>query len=412
MQKDDHLSPDYCIRFAKGGFSDRIAGLIFGHAIGDAVGLCTEYKEKKNICGVEFPYITSIRGVPVNDWTDDTDLMIITMISLIEQNMSFEPSDIAGRFNYWIKHGLTFCNDTTPTTPNGVFKHIVNKPEYIEDPFGVATAAFNAAKGSLSCNTPLSRISILGTLSNSPDFAENFCRITHVDSRCVASCVFTTCLINQLIYNWLLTASRIDEYVANAAETARKYIDSTHLQEFNDVITHGYSDCISSFHLDELSKMGRVFKCLSCVVYAAHIVKVALEHKKMPDYKKVILKISSEGGDADANAAVVGAIIGAFVGYKNLPQDWVEAMPHSRQLNRFSAYFISRLLMPTSIDENKSANDAAMASENDDNVVGGISEGSDTVTTNAVNTDVVNTDVVNTDTVTIADAFDEVASDL
>jgi ADP-ribosylglycohydrolase len=31
-----------------------------------------------------------------------------------------------------------------------------------------------------------------------------------------------------------------------------------------------------------------------------------------------------EGGDTDTNAAIVGGLFGALVGYKGLPQEWKE----------------------------------------------------------------------------------------
>lgn len=36
-------------------------------------------------------------------------------------------------------------------------------------------------------------------------------------------------------------------------------------------------------------------------------------------YKTIIKNVLSKGGDTDTNAAIVGGLIGAIIGFKNLP---------------------------------------------------------------------------------------------
>lgn len=40
----------------------------------------------------------------------------------------------------------------------------------------------------------------------------------------------------------------------------------------------------------------------------------------------IIKSIISEEGDTDTNAAIVGSMIGALVGFKNLPKQYLEKM--------------------------------------------------------------------------------------
>ena len=39
-----------------------------------------------------------------------------------------------------------------------------------------------------------------------------------------------------------------------------------------------------------------------------------------------------EGGDADTNAAVAGALLGEKFGYSNIPQRWVEGLVYRQEL--------------------------------------------------------------------------------
>ena len=43
-------------------------------------------------------------------------------------------------------------------------------------------------------------------------------------------------------------------------------------------------------------------------------------------YKTHIRKVIQKGGDTDTNAAIVGGMIGAVIGFKALPQDYLQKM--------------------------------------------------------------------------------------
>ena len=208
---------DYCAGYSKLGAYDRIAGMIFGHALGDAVGLITEFQEQYSAEDVKYPYEKSIRNVKPCDWTDDTDLLLLTMGSLMENNMKFIRSDIAQRFVYWCHKGLSYAGDTVPKTPNNTFKYIVTQKDYLTNVQGVAKRVAEQSKGSMVSNSPITRIAIAGTLPNPPEITEELCKMTHVDQRCVAACVFYTCVLNALIYS---TTIDVDTIIATAKSIA------------------------------------------------------------------------------------------------------------------------------------------------------------------------------------------------
>jgi ADP-ribosylglycohydrolase len=354
---------DYCGNFHPGGTADKIAGLVFGHALGDALGLVTEFQEKIPL-DIIFPYTESIRGTPPCDWTDDTDLMIVSMISLMENNMVFSPNDLAARFKHWAENGLTIVGDKAPSTPNNMFKLIVSQQGYVKDPLGVAATVTKSASGNFCGNSPISRIAIAATIGLL-DPAVGLCSMTHPDSRCVASCVFFTVVLNRFLYSSVRTTEELDAAVAVAEETSIGVLDASHHAEFKALLVQ--KNTLKSLRLGEISKSSHIYKCLSCIVYCINVIRVALAHKKRPSWKLVVTKIVLEGGDADANAAVAGALLGAFLGKSHLPSDWVFSMPYSWQFSQFIASYISKLMRPTTIEENAEA-----AGESIDSVVAAI----------------------------------------
>src|SRR5207237_1108787 len=62
--------------------------------------------------------------------------------------------------------------------------------------------------------------------------------------------------------------------------------------------------------------------------YTYHTVPVALHawFCKPQDYRAAVLDVVRCGGDTDTTAAILGAIIGAGVGKRGIPNDWLDAI--------------------------------------------------------------------------------------
>jgi ADP-ribosylglycohydrolase len=49
-------------------------------------------------------------------------------------------------------------------------------------------------------------------------------------------------------------------------------------------------------------------------------------------FEELIVNFIMEGGDADTNAAVAGAVLGTYIGYANLPSHWTLGLEHKEWL--------------------------------------------------------------------------------
>ena len=66
------------------------------------------------------------------------------------------------------------------------------------------------------------------------------------------------------------------------------------------------------------------FKCLSAAIYC--LTREIPPQCETEYFKKILTDIVLQGGDADINATVVGAMMGARLGYSQLPTEWVVGM--------------------------------------------------------------------------------------
>lgn len=143
--------------------------------------------------------------------------------------------------------------------------------------------------------------------------AENICKLTHFDPRCVGSCVIVSSIIHALVFE-----DRILDY-ENVIGIAKQYDER--IVPFVDL---AYHEGLDSLCLDDEKSMGYTLRTLGAALWA---------YWHATSYKKGILKIVLSGGDADTNAAVAGAILGAKFGICHIPDEWRNGLLHASMLH-------------------------------------------------------------------------------
>jgi len=289
---------------------DRIKGVFFGHAIGDAFGLGTEFLTKDQI-KKKYPrgyhnYQHMIqdkhrkRWNP-GDWTDDTDQMLAILDSILETGEVNELG-VASKIHNWAYNGGKGIGNTVYST--------LTSSDYLIQPHEVAKRIWIQSNKNGAANGGVMRTSVLGVwdyldeakvISN----AELACKVTHYDPRCVGSCV----IISMLISRMLKGETSNTTLIALSRGLADKY--DKRIFEYIDL-----SKSLESLKLDEMPFIGYTLKALGCGLWCL----------SQSNFKIAIRKVVLEGGDADTNASVAGAILGAKLGYSNLPQDWLNGL--------------------------------------------------------------------------------------
>lgn len=305
---------------------DKIRGIIFGQAIGDALGFGTEWIPKSQV-RKEYPdglrsYSQIVRyrnvsGWTPGDWTDDTDQMLCILDSLLEKQQ-VDILDIAARFHHWAVTDGMGMGQTVYS--------VVYSPDFLQNPLATAKQVWEASGQKAAANGGVMRTSVLGIWEYSfPEKvkrnAEEVCKITHHDPRCVGSCVAVSLAISAL----LRQESDINSLMQSIAIAVQEYHPS--IQEYFEksaTLSLEALDLDEGLNPGEEGGTGYTLKTMGAGFWA-------LQHAQ--SYEDGILAIIHEGGDADTNAAVAGALLGARFGYKNIPQQWVEELVYKQQLD-------------------------------------------------------------------------------
>ena len=282
---------------------ERIKGALYGFALGDALGLGTEFMTREEI---EAYYPDKCRDFDcfVNDahrsqcqrghWTNDTGLLIALIEQILETG-HFDACEAAKAIKTTIRQN---ADDTS-----ALFRTIISTPGWEENPILISRETRNRLGVSEASNEAIHRGIVSGLLSKRNDLDRNTRRmvlLTNDDSRCISS----TMVIAYMTYCLLHTGepASFDELTAICYAVDARTISFLEATRDKD---------ISSIDLDDADTMQYTRKTMAAGLWPVW-------HCDNPhDY---IYKIVDEGGDSDTNAALAGAFAGLRFGYDALPE--------------------------------------------------------------------------------------------
>lgn len=322
---------------------NKILGLIYGQALVDAYGLSTEFKTRKWVDKtygndpVPFPnFVLNSHNVRwrQGDWTDDTDALIMIMQTLVKYEGTIDQKDLATRFVEWKEYGFPECDDRAGMGIGSTIFKVLSHPNYLEHPSKIAKE-ISIETGSQS-NGALMRNAILACHPNYEQAIKNTilaCQTTHHSEAVIACCVFMTSTLHDILFS-----KEADEN--KAYNEACKYITNKQIYDtFTDIIK-SKPKLFTDIPFDG-PNIGWVFICFQAFLIG---LRIKLDETNLTEeFKKYSNILIRQGGDADTNGAVFGAVVGARIGFKNCPQDWIDCFPYKKwfdnQVNQFITSF-------------------------------------------------------------------------
>lgn len=302
---------------------NRIRGCLYGQAIGDALGLGTEFMSKSQVRQTYPDALTRFDQI-IRDrhrsrwtqgaWTDDTEMMLCILNGF---DGRFHPEQIARNFKEWFNGN-----------PLGIGRYTYNVlllPDYTEDPFCAAKIVWELGGAKNAANGALMRTSVVGLQKEvTADEISAICRLTHPDPRCIGSCVIASRIINHLVWNDRETT--YDEILQMASDYDAR------IPEWIELAWHGN---LEDLHLDHPQEMGYTLRTLAAALWS---------YWHCTSWEEGLLAIVNEGGDADTNAAVACAILGAKYGYDSIPAYYIEHLHNESTYRAQVDKFISTAL--------------------------------------------------------------------
>ncbi|ESO91419.1 hypothetical protein LOTGIDRAFT_228841 [Lottia gigantea] len=356
--------------------ADKITGLLYGAAIGDALGIATRWMTEDE-CSFYYPdrYI-SYKDIIVDenrvwwrqgDWTANMDHMIIVLDSIISWAGVVDELDFAKRLYHWYRYGFSELGDVEgivlsptllqlfkikeyTTNPHHSAEQIVKDPPMTHNSLNgdndsydsMSDSGIDSPKKKMfgqphqyaanaitpgACdefgvdNAAVFRSCILG-IPSFHDITEvknnsvRICLASHNKPICIASCVTVSTLIALLLQR---KEDDIDEIITEALKHGVQYLKNE--EDKKEFLALRNVKDISDLKAREDGKGSHIYKPIIASI-------IALKSKL--SYKETILDIIKECGDSNSNACLAGAVLGCKLGFTHLPSTYITELRYKQ----------------------------------------------------------------------------------
>ncbi|KAJ0114874.1 hypothetical protein J7T55_004616 [Diaporthe amygdali] len=359
---------------------NRIMGMMVGSAVADAAGIYTTnltkdqavqaYPERRILASVNADEVTHHLPDPHRakyedgNWSEATEMALCT---LLYHTHGVARENLARRLRQLSFDGNR-AYDMAPLDLGQPIKGIVESPYYLNDPEVAAKNAWvNANKGANDTNgsnAPLLRIHPFAAIATRRNLYQSLkganvnCRDTHVDSKCNVSVMMATALLRGLLRREVQTEQQINPLL----QRCKDHIDLMAFQKYPSLYTDNTkptpipflrmnygvgsrselsrllsAETLEELQLDDKRQSGEVWRCLAAGIFSLRTAMVRLEGSSGQNceelrktlFEELITDLIFQGGDAQANATFAGALLGAYLGYDAIPEQWREGLSDS-----------------------------------------------------------------------------------
>ena len=301
-------------------------GLLFGIAIGDALGVPVEFMSRKHL------QVNPVIGMreygthhqPAGTWSDDSSMSFLLVEQLIE---GYDIEELGKKFcqwyqyNYWTPHGEIF--DMGVSTRNAMDK--IAK--------GVSALESGECDDYSNGNGSLMRILPLAIYLQDKSIDERFCitkevsGVTHSHIRSVIGCFFAVEFVIQL----LKEKDKCDAYY-ETQNIVRDYlhlidVKSSEIELYNRILF----DDISRIPVQDIYASGYVLHTLEASLWA---------FLTTDNFKDAVLKAVNLGDDADTIGAITGGMAGLFYGFEQIPEEWINQLARRSDIEELSCRWL------------------------------------------------------------------------
>lgn len=259
---------------------DKLKGAIYGLAIGDALGLPYEFKERGTFVCDKMTGFGTWNQLP-GTFSDDTSLTLATLKS-IKDNNKIDLDDIMNNFKKW------YFNNSF-TSRNKMFD--VGYTTSISIITGIPRDDFES-----NGNGSLMRILPLAFTNATDEQIFDVSGLTHNHYIAKKACLIYINIARKLINNEKL------EDILFSLEYEKPFNRLNILNKLNE---------------QQIKSSGYVVDSLEASLW------VLLKSKS---YKECVLKAINLGGDTDSIAAISGGLAGIIYGYNSIPDEWINKL--------------------------------------------------------------------------------------
>ena len=352
--------------------ADRIRGLVFGNALGDAVGLSTEFMNRQEIVrhypsdhvfrpsATLYPDMHRLNFCQ-GDWTDDTDQLVLILQTLLEHQGQYNGPAFAAKLLDWKNGGFGALGDESGAGCGRTTLAVLHHPAFLDNPQHAAAQVWQGSGRVVAPNGAVMRTAITAV----PYFwnakavettTTAYCRATHADPRCRVSCLVIAETIRLMLVHVATTGAavppaQVPELMQQAMTYSLGVVGSDlNAQAVQELETYCRVTELNDLELDSVRTIGYTYKCMGSGMWALRtaVMRQQQSSNHAADATEIIRSVLQDlvraGGDADTNGAVAGAMLGAYFGFAALP--WTNELPYGFWLEAWVQKLLFMLRLP------------------------------------------------------------------
>lgn len=297
-----------------------IRGAIFGHIIGDALGVPVEFVPRQKLQNHPVSDMAGggNRGYPAGTWSDDSSMTLCTLASLTQCN-GYDGMDMMERFARWVQDGYMTSIGKAFGIGRTTFAAICRFRRGEHTPAYGGTSEKDNGNGSLMRILPVVLFNFFCKTNESDEqklkTVYHASQLTHAHLRSQVACGIYSFIAAELLHkpaksSILLGVKKSSEYYQDHDE----YVHFSRL----------FSEEFSSLSVEKIKSSGYVVDTLEAAVWCL---------MNSHTYKSCVLKAVNFGGDADTIAAIAGGLAGILYGEAALPETWLAQLTDSNMID-------------------------------------------------------------------------------
>jgi len=298
-----------------------IKSAVFGHAIGDALGVPVEFVPRKHLLRSPIKDMLAYgsHNVPVGTWSDDTSMTLCTLESLTQIG-KVDLYDMMDRFAMWGNSGYM--------TPNGKMFGIGRSTLH-------AIAKYSRNHSVVDCGGRSDRDNGNGSLMRilpvilyqhftadhtaygNTEIAEiqSVSALTHAHPRSDMACGIYAFVVSEVLKKNSMISVEI------GIEKAKGYY--AEVPEYL-AFSRLFSGALRTADVTEIKSSGYVVDTLEAAIWCVLTTG---------SYQDCVLKAVNLGDDTDTVAAIAGGLAGLLYGFDTIPEAWVSKLALREKLD-------------------------------------------------------------------------------
>lgn len=296
-----------------------LSGSIYGHCIGDALGVPVEFKSrswlKNNPVSDYLGYMTW--NQPPGTFSDDSSMMLCTMESLCK---GFDLNDMAHTFVRWYQQGYWGAHDKLFDIGGATSESLTRVIRGVSAEVSGGMSPDSNGNGSLMRILPL-----IFYLKKQPDVDARYdmvravSAITHGHFRSVFAC-FIFVEYGLLVLSGHNLQSAYDVMCTQVKSYAKAKGFNTEEVELFGHILDGH---LPGLPEGSLNSGGYVLHSLESALWCL---------LNTSDYPSAVLHAVNLGDDTDTTAAITGGLAGLYYGIEDIPKHWIDKLAKTNQI--------------------------------------------------------------------------------